>query len=114
MDHTNAGREGDTIDYRLEADTKMVDEWTRTTLFPKVKFLYDDGDLDVGGQLYDFFSLTCRNTHVDKLSEDGGNRSPKTIYRKQLWNYCVPRIRKNLSVKRSGVTNQMGGKFMGK
>ena len=103
-----------TVDFRLDADSKMVDEWTRTTLFPKVKFLYEDGDLDVGGQLYKFFARTCHNTHVDLLSEIGGSWSQKTMYREQLWKFCVPRIRKNLSVKRSGVTNQMGGKFMGK
>jgi hypothetical protein len=36
-------------DYRADIDSKMVDEWTRTILFPKVKFLYNDGDLAVLG-----------------------------------------------------------------
>jgi hypothetical protein len=39
----------DNNDYRLEVDAKVVDEWTRGTLFPKVKFLYDDKDLAAGG-----------------------------------------------------------------
>lgn len=108
----------DNNDYRLEMDAKVVDEWTRGTLFPKVKFLYDDKDLAAGGALHKFFIDTCRGTRMDVLSEEAGTavrgKSPKSLYRDLLWKFCGPKIRKNLSVKRSGVTNQMGAKFMGK
>ena len=102
------------IDYRLDIDSRLVDEWTRMTLFPKVKFLYEDKDLEVGGRIHVFFIDTCRGTHTDMLSDIGGLSSPSNTYRRQLWKYCIPRIRKHLSVKRSGVTNQIAGNFSGK
>lgn len=48
------------------------------------------------------------------LSEVGGESSPRSKYQRELWSMCVPRIRKNLSVKRSGVTNLMSKRFIGK
>ena len=102
------------IDFQLDIDSRLVDNWSRTTLFPKVKFLYEDKDLEVGGRIYAFFTNTCMGTHADQLSDTWVLRSLKNTYRRRLWDHCRPRIRKTLSVKRSGVTNQMGGKFMGK
>jgi hypothetical protein len=105
----------DPSELRLEKDSRVVDEWTRVTLFPKVKFLYADSDLRIGGPLYNFFSTSCvgNGTGLEQRSDEGGDSSPRSEYRKVLWTRCIPRIRKNLSVKRSGVTNQMGCKFIG-
>jgi hypothetical protein len=96
-------------DHRLEVDCKTIDEWTRATLFPKVKFLYQDSDLAVDGEIYNFFKMTC----MEKTGE-GMRDGDRAIYQRGLWHQCVPRIRKALSVKRSGVTNLTGIKFMGK
>jgi hypothetical protein len=96
--------------YRFVIDCKIVDEWTRNTLFPKVKFLYADGDLAIGGAIYNFYKNTC----MQKTGE--GMRGADLVkHQKELWEHCSTKsIRKTLSMKRSAVTNQMGVKFMGK
>jgi hypothetical protein len=101
--------------YRFVIDCKIVDEWTRNTLFPKVKFLYADGDLAIGGSIYNFYKNTCINRTGEGLSGVGGDNSERTKYQTELWEHCSNKgIRKTLSMKRSAVTNQMGVKFMGK
>jgi hypothetical protein len=101
-------------DYQAEIDFKMVDEWTRTVLFPKVKFLYADTDLVIGGNIFKFYKETMMDKTGCGLSPTGGYDSPRVKYQRELWTACIPRIRKNLSVKRSGVTNLMGKRFIGK
>jgi hypothetical protein len=101
-------------DYRSDIDCKMVDEWTRNILFPKVKFLYADQDLAMGGHIHKFYKDTMMNRTGEGLSEVGGYDSAKCKYQRDLWTACIPRVRKNLSVKRSGVTNLMCKRFIGK
>lgn len=76
-------------------------EWTRTTLFPEIKFLYADDDLAVGGDIYNFYKTTCcMQCTGEGLSGVGGNNSEWMKYQQNLWGHCSNKgIRTALGMK---------------
>jgi hypothetical protein len=70
----------------LELDSKVVDEWTQATSFPKVKCLHDDKDLARGGPSCKFFK-SCANTNMEGPSGETATSSGRS----QVTQECLRR-----------------------
>ena len=92
-------------------------EYIKKVLFPAVKFLYNEKDLDEGGRLYEHFMSNCKNGPF-KLGGGYVFTEDETVnYLRFLWNVHVKDrglCKQWLSNRRSTVYTVMQHKFRSK
>jgi hypothetical protein len=98
---------------RLEMnDQKVLVEYIKNDLFPKVKFVYDNKDWDVGKKIYNDYLKKCK----DKMGLRTKTETERKKHMEKIWLSAQTKDlqKKALVQKRSAVYTVMRNKFEGK